>query len=198
MVSITYPNAEVGPRVTYSLPNTGFQCPSEDEMARLLRLTDAGAPWLGLAASTGLDEFGRAFRAVGYMYRRAEPDTKRSFSHFLDAANLMLQQRQGGADVSATALLAAILAHADVPWRRADRGCGQLLEVALDIHHGRPCVNNWRGLLTGERSLLPSLPPRGDRAQRAEAQRQVSFYQKTPSGDFRRMADSENMWSRSS
>jgi hypothetical protein len=197
MVSITYPNAEVGPRVTYSLPNTGFQCPSEDEMARLLRLTDAGAPWLGLAASTGLDEFGRAFRAVGYMYRRAEPDTKHSFSHFLDAANLMLQQRQGGADVSATALLAAIVAHADVPLRRADRGCGQLLEVALDVHHGLPCVNNWRGLLTGERNLLPSLPPRGDRAAISAAQRQVSFFKQTPDGEFRPVGASESLWSRS-
>jgi hypothetical protein len=195
MVTVSYPR-EAGVRVTYSLPATGFECPSEVEMGRLMRVVDAGAPWLGLAA-VGLDEFGRAFRAVGYMYRRAEPDTSHAFSYFIDAANDTLQQRQGGADVSAIALLAAIVAHADVPWRRADRGCGQLLEVALDVHHGLPCVNNWRGLLTGERNLLPGLPPRGDRAAIAAAQRQVSFFKQTPDGEFRPVGASESLWSRS-
>jgi hypothetical protein len=188
--------SDVGVSVTYALPSTGFQRPSEDEMGRLMRLVDAGAPWLGLAASTGLDEFGRAFRAVGYMYRRAEPDTKHSFSHFLDSANDMLQQRKGGADVSATALLGAIIGHADIPYRRADRGCGQLLEIGLDRYHGLPCQNHWRGLLAGERNLLPSLPPRGGRAAIAAAQRQVTFFKQSPSGEYRPVGANESLWSR--
>jgi hypothetical protein len=188
---------EAGVSVTYALPSTGYIAPTEDQAARLLRIVDAACPWLALAASTDLAEFRRAFNATGYMYRRAEPDTSHSFSFFIDAANDMLEQRNGGASVSAIALLGAIVAHTDVPWRRADRGCGRLLEVGLDIHHGLPCQNHWRGLLTGERSLPPSLPPRGDRAQIAAAQRQVSFHKQQPDGSYRRIADNEPLWSRS-
>src|ERR1700722_9684436 len=187
--------SDVGVRVTYSLPATGFQCPSEDEMGRLMRLADAGAPWLGLSA-VDLDEFGRAFRAVGLMFRKSEPDTAHAFSYFVDAANDTLQQRNGGASVGAAAVLGAILASADIPWRRAVPGAGQLLEVGLDIHHGRQALPHWRGLLTGERSLLPSLPPRGDRAQIAAAQRQVTFHKQQPDGSYRRIADNEPLWSR--
>jgi hypothetical protein len=162
-----------------------------------MRLVDAGAPWLGLAASTDLAEFGRAFRAIGLMFRKSEPDTSHAFSFFVDAANDTLQQRNGGASVSAAAVLGAILASADIPWRRAIPGAGQLLEVGLDIHHGRQAVPHWRGLLTGERSLPVSLPPRGDRAQIAAAQRQVSFHKQQPDGSYLRIADNEPLWSRS-
>jgi hypothetical protein len=196
MVSVTYPSREAGVSVTYSLPATGFQCPSEDEMGRLMRLTDADAPWLGLSASMDIDEFGRAFRAVGLMFRKSEPDTSHAFSYFVDAANDTLQQRNGGASVSAAAVLGAILASADIPWRRAVPGAVQLLEVGLDIHHGRQALPHWRGLLTGERNLLPSLPPRGDRAQIAAAQNQVSFFKQSPSGEFRPVAADESLWSR--
>jgi hypothetical protein len=197
MVSITYPSREAGVSVTYALPNTGYVAPTEDQAARLLRIVDAACPWLALAASTDLAEFRRAFNATGLMFRRSEPDTRHSFSHFIDAANDMLAQRNGGAEVSATALLAAIIGHADTPYRRADRGCGQLLEVALDIHHGLPCTNAWRGLLTGERNLLPSLPPRGNRAAAADAGRQISFHQQQADGSYRRLGDNEPLWSRS-
>jgi hypothetical protein len=183
--------------VTYSLPATGYQPPTAEEAAKLMRIVDAGAPWLALAATTNLAEFRRAFTAIGLMFRKSEPDTTHAFSHFIDAANDMLSQRWSAESVSATAVLGAILASGDICWRRADRGCGQLLEVGLDVHHGRQALPNWRGLLTGERNLLASLPPRGDRAQRAEAQRQVSFYQKTPSGEMRALRPDEPLWSRS-
>jgi hypothetical protein len=195
-VSITYQSPEAGVSVTYRLPNTGFCNCTEDEARKLMRIVDAGTPWLGLAATTDLAEFGRAFRAIGLMFRKSEPDTSHAFSYFVDAANDTLQQRNGGASVSAAAVLGAILASADIPWRRAVPGAGQLLEVGLDIHHGRQAVPHWRGLLTGERSLPVSLPPRGDRAQIAAAQRQVSFHKQQPDGSYRRIADNEPLWSR--
>jgi hypothetical protein len=96
MVSITYPSREAGVSITYALPSTGYIAPTEDQAARLLRIVDAACPWLALAASTDLAEFRRAFNATGLMFRRSEPDTRHSFSHFIDAANDMLAQRNWG------------------------------------------------------------------------------------------------------
>ena len=194
MVSISYPR-EAGVSVTYALPNTGYIAPTEDRAVRLMRIVDKGAPWLGLAASTDLAEFRRAFAAVGYMYRRSEPDTSRLFSYFIDAANDMLQQRNGGASVSATAVLGAILGSGDICWRKADRRCGQLLEIGLNPFHGRQALPAWRDLIEGRASLLPSLPPRGNRAAAADAGRQISFHQQQADGSYRRIADNEPLWS---
>jgi hypothetical protein len=148
-----------------------------------------------IGRETDVDEFGRAFRAIGLMFRKSEPDTSHLFSFFVDAANDTLQQRNGGASVGAAAVLGAILASADIPWRRAVPGAGQLLEVGLNIHHGRQALPHWRDLLTGERSLPVSLPPRGDRAQIA-AQGQVTFFKQSPSGEYRPVGANESLWSK--
>jgi hypothetical protein len=196
MVSITHPSPEAGVRVTYHLPNTGFCNCTEDEAGKLLRIVDAGAPWLDLKAATGLPEFRRALLAVGLMFRTAEPVSKYAAGHFLEAANAMLLERLGSCSVGGVAFLGAIFAHGDVCYRLANPKLGQLFEVGLNQYHGHQCENAWRGLLTGARNLLPPTAPRADRARLAE-QSSVSFYRQNPDGSHRQLRDNEPLWSRS-
>jgi hypothetical protein len=195
-VSITYPSPdEAGVSVTYHLPNTGFCNCTEDDARKLMRIVDAGCPWLALNATTGLSEFGRAFTAVGLMFRTAEPVSKYAAGHFLDAANAMLLERLGSCSVGGVAFVGAVFAHGDIRYRLANPKLGQMLEIGLDQYHGRQCENSWRGLLTGERNLLPPTAPRADRAQLAEKST-VSFHKQQPDGSYRRIADNEPLWSR--
>jgi hypothetical protein len=102
-----------------------------------MRIVDAACPWLTLVSSVDLSEFRYALSAPGLMYRRSEPDSSRAFHYFLDGANEMLSTRWGASSVSGCALLGAILAHADIPWPRANAAVGQMLEVGLDLYNGR-------------------------------------------------------------
>jgi hypothetical protein len=194
-VSITYPSPEAGVSITYHLPNTGFCNCTEDEAAKLLRIVDAGAPWLALKATTGLSEFRRAFTAVGLMFRTAEPVSKYAAGHFLDAANAMLLERLGSCSVDGVAFLGAIFAHGDICYRLANPKLGQLLELGLHQYHGRQCENSWRGLLTGARNLLPPTAPRSDRAHLA-GRSSVSFYKQGADGAMRALRPEESLWSR--
>src|SRR6202042_1125355 len=107
--------------VTQSWPRTGYYPPDAKEAAALARIVDAAYPDIGLIASTDLSEFRRGLSAVGYMFRPAEPVSKYSFIHFVDAANDLLTEHLHGSSVSGTAVFGAMLAHADIPWRKADR-----------------------------------------------------------------------------
>lgn len=180
-------------QIIHSLPSTGFYPPTADEAGRLLRIVAAAHPWLRLVESVELREFRLAMRASGLMYRVAEPVSKYPFSHYVDSANDMLQSRWGAPSISGNAMMGAILAHNDIPWRRHNPSVGQLLEVGLDVHSGRQCENRWRDLLTGERTLLEPVPARRDFVERATAGRSVSYRVRTVSGE-RPLADTEPLW----
>jgi hypothetical protein len=68
-------------------------------------------------------------------------------------------QRLGLCAVEGPAVLAAILAHGDIPWRAHNQRAGQPLEVGIDPYSGTRCSNRWRAVLAGE-PLLPALPSR--------------------------------------
>ena len=61
--------------------------------------------------------------------------------------------------VDGRAVMAAIIAHNDIPYRLGDRRVGQPLEVGLDPHSGIRCSNAWKDILAG-RPLKAPLPPR--------------------------------------
>lgn len=148
--------------ITTALPSTGFEQPSGEQVLALMRVVYGAQPALRESAETVDDfemEFGRAFVAVGYAFRLSEPSTSRYFHSFVDDANTLLRTYWTAKPVSGTALLAAVIAHGDVPWRPANRAVGQLLEVGLDPHAGVRCSNAWRQILEG-RPLRAPLPPR--------------------------------------
>lgn len=82
------------------------------------------------------------------------------FSH-VDDVNAALRRRWGmSSSVDARAVLAAIIAHNDVPYRLSDNRLGQPLEVGLNPFSGDArCSNAWRDVLAG-RPLKAPLPPR--------------------------------------
>jgi len=124
---------------------------ADKELAALLKIVEASRP----ESKTGLAEFKRAFVAVGFQFRQASPNASKYFHTHIAALNEFLAGSLGWEPVSGYAAFAAIVAHNDVSWRAADARIGQMLEVALDPHSGRPCANAWRGLLAGE----PLRPP---------------------------------------
>ena len=148
-----------------------------------------------LCETTDLPEFARGFIACGYMFRTEEPSKSLAFSYFLDCANAFLSERWGIESVSGSAFLAGIIAHNDVARREANPALGQVLEVGLDPHSGRPCssTNAWRSLVDGSRPLKPALPP-AERLRRAQAAPPVRIFQKTPDGQLRRVGDDESLW----
>jgi hypothetical protein len=183
--------------VSYSLPGTGFFPPDAKQANALARIVDAAFPDVGLIRSTDLPEFSRALSAVGYMYRTAEPVSKYSFIHFVDAANDLLTEHLHGSSVSGTAVFGAVLAHADICWRKADRSLGQMLEVGLDLYQGRMCENAWRGLLTGERNLMTPTPPRDAYVAQAGKGQKTTFWRQDENGKMRSLRPDEPMWSKS-
>jgi hypothetical protein len=68
------------------------------------------------------------------------------------------------------------------------------LELGLDQYHGRQCENSWRGLLSGQRNLLPPTAPRSDRALAERSS--VSFYKQGADGTMRALRPDESLWSR--
>jgi hypothetical protein len=183
--------------ITYSLPNTGYAPPSKDEARRLWHIVDAAYPDLGLIASVDEQEFRRAFSAVGLMYRRDTPDERHALTYFLDSANELISQHLKGSSVSGCALLGAVHAHCDIPWRKPDRSLGQLLEIGLDPYVGRRSENHWRGLLDGTRNLMQPTPPRSEFVQRAgQGQQKATFWRRGESGEARAIRPDEPLRSR--
>jgi hypothetical protein len=74
-----------------------------------------------------------------------------------------------------------------------------LLAVGLVSDRGGARCNPGRGqaIAAGQANLLSPTPPRMGRVEAANAGRQISFYQETQTGGYRKMGDNENMWSRS-
>jgi hypothetical protein len=176
-------------------PATHRRAPTKP--AKLARIVDAAHPWIGLIENSDPEEFQRAFAAAGYMFRTAEPVSKYAFTHFLDEGNVLLRERMGASSVGAPAFLGAVLAHGDVCWRKADPGLGQLLELGLDIHQGQRCSHAWRGILTGERNLLPPTSPRQafvDRSVRGVPQ--ATFWTQGQNS-MRQIERGDPLWSRS-
>jgi hypothetical protein len=183
--------------ITYSIPRTGYSPPDTQEAGRLLKIVDAGAPWLKLAANVEVDEFRRAMAASGLMFRASEPVTKYAFGHFVDAANELVMTHGRGGSIGGVAFLGSVLAHADVCWRRADGSVGQMLEVGLDVYAGRGCQNAWRGLLTGERNIMAPMPPRSEFVHRAaKGVPQATFWTQGENG-MRQIERGDPLWSRS-
>jgi hypothetical protein len=183
--------------ITYSSPNTGYSAPDTQEAGRLLKIVDAACPWINLRENVEIDEFRRALASVGLMFRTAEPVSKFAFGHFVDAANELVATHGRGGEVGGVALMGAVLGHGDVCWRQADASLGQLLELGLDRHSGRQCSNAWRGLLTGERNIMPPTPPRGELVDRAaKGQPAATFWKRDDGGALRSVAPDERLWRR--
>jgi hypothetical protein len=159
--------------ISYLPRATNFVQATSKEAAAIARIVDAAHPWLGLIASTDLPEFQRAFTAVGFMWRTDAPNSKHYFHHFIDAAADMLRDRWGAESVSGTALLGAVIGHADIVWMRAEPRAGVVLAVGLDLNAGKPCSNRWREVIEGRANLLPPIVPLAQR-EAAAAARSVS------------------------
>ena len=142
--------------ITQSLPSTNYEHPSDDQMdalaARIRREGDVGGAF-------GDAEFSRAFVAAGYVFRLADTNRRLAFWQHLENANEFLGSL-GFAGISGPAYLAGILAHNDIPVRRANGAYGQLLEVGISPYGpGAPCRNSWKSVLAGS-PLTSELPPR--------------------------------------
>jgi hypothetical protein len=165
MTTITELSAQAGrPTITELSADLGFEAPTEREFKALMRIVQAAhAATRKFVEET--DEAERqlwlAFAAVGHLWRRREPDTTRYFGSHVDDVNAVLRRRWGiTTSVDARAVLAAIIAHNDVPYRLGDNKVGQPLEAGLNAFCGDArCSNAWRDVLAG-RPLKAPLPPR--------------------------------------
>jgi hypothetical protein len=187
--------------VTVQPASTGYQPPSRDQLRALRRITLSvypklaeGAPADELAAER---EWLCAFWAQGQFFR-SEPNEREAFVSILDVANAKLSQH-GCQSVGANAFIAACWAAGDVPIRLANGRVGQLPAIGLvSDRQGLRCnPGRWQAIAAGQGNLLSPTPPRMGRVEAANAGRQISFYQETQTGDYRRMGDNENMWGRS-
>jgi hypothetical protein len=144
-------------------PSSAFQMATEDELRKLAERVFDGHEGLRKEAAESSNffrDFSAAFRAVGVMRRTDAPDAKRYFDAHIDDVNVVLGELgERGRRVDGVAVLTAILAHGDIPWRRHDRAIGQPLEVGLNRWIGRACSNHWRDVLRGAQLLVP-LPSR--------------------------------------
>jgi hypothetical protein len=168
--------------ITTAMPSTNFQVPTDAQL-RLLLKTVLGAhegfrPYV--EGTEGAEaEFGRAFTALGFTFRTAEPVTTRFFVAHLDDCNDLLHRHWSAAPVSAAAFMLGVYAHGDAPVRLADPKVGQLTELGLDPDHEIPCSNAWRQILEG-RPLKAPLPPRREFRERAEPTPVRVFRQERP------------------
>jgi hypothetical protein len=158
-------------RITTMLPSTGFERPSADELRELLRRVRAEHELPAISES----EFARAFWATGFQFRLAEPDASLHFYTHVGHCNDFLAQYRYG-EIDGAAALAAVIAHSDFPYRLADRGKGQLLEIGMNPYSGAKCTNAWRGVLRGE-PLREPLPPKGIARRPADSIPKPKFYQ---------------------
>ena len=175
----------------------GVAMPSDAELERLLAIVTETVdfPRLDSPSRNDLDEFRRAFYAVGRLGRLAEPDAGRDFVSSLDDANMILRSRHLS-DVNGDVLLAACLAWGDVRWRGSDKNLGQMLEVALaKPNTGTPARPVWREILTGRADVLPPLPPRGMRSSGASYPTpNVKIYREDSDGQMRESEPIAPLW----
>jgi hypothetical protein len=174
----------------------GVSMPSDDELERLLAIvTDAvDFPRLDSPSREILDEFRRAFYAVGRLGRLAEPDAGRDFVSSLDDANMILRSRHLS-DVNGDVLLAACLAWGDLRWRGSDKNLGQMLECALaKPNTGTPARPVWREILARRADVLPPLPPRGMRSSAAYPTPNVKIYREGSDGQMRESEPLAPLW----
>ena len=139
----------------------GVAMPTDAELAKLLDIVLAAHPG---DFRHNLEEFRRAFYAVGRLGRLGEPSDDRYFVSMVDDANEILRARRLES-ANGDMFCAAVLAWGDVCWREADASVGQPLELGLaKIYQGTPARPVWRDILSGAANLPPPLPPRNMRA----------------------------------
>src|SRR5271165_4867835 len=119
-------------RIVESPADTGYLSPNAETMADLLRIVK-GNPWIDLSA-VGLGSFSRAILFVGRCFRLEEPTTKYYLSGWVDLANNYLD-KYNLETIAGDALIAAVIAASDVPYRLPDR-YGQVAELGLDQYRG--------------------------------------------------------------
>lgn len=163
-------------RITTLLPSTGFERPTGAELRALLKIvrTEHELPPIGEG------EFARAFWAVGFQFRLAEPDTSLHFQSHVDHCNNLLSRYNHG-ETDGAAVLAAIVAHSDIPYRLADRAKGQLLEIGMNPFSGIGCANTWRAVLAGQPPMTP-LPPKPIPLRPVNSVPRPRFYQEDGNG----------------
>jgi len=143
-------------RITESLPATGFALPTAAEVIQLAGIIRRQCGWIHPFDN---DSFGRAFWAIGHQFRLRDTDRRVMFHTHVARVNELLASRDLPA-VGGPSVLASVVAHGDVFYRRHNGRFGQLLEVALShVGPGASCANAWRGVLRGE-ALKCELPPR--------------------------------------
>ena len=127
--------------------DTGYLHPHAEALSELLRIVQ-GNPWVDLSAVRE-GPFGRAMQFVGHCFRLDQPTAKYYLSGWVDHCNAYLDRCGLLADVEGDALLAAVIAQSDVPYRLADFGrYGQPVELGIDMYVGRKTSNAWRLLKT--------------------------------------------------
>jgi hypothetical protein len=175
--------------ITYAAPDTRFEMPDAKQCAALLAIVEAAHPeW---RIKIDIYEFKLALIALAGMWRLDAPSTQHGFEHFLDHANLALQERHIGT-VNAPTFLAAVIAE-QIPRRTRDASVGQMAEFALSVYSGLPHRNAWRGLLRGD-ALRPPLPAR-EAYRRAAVPSNVKIFQEDRAGLMREVdGGSYDMW----
>ena len=166
----------------------GFEAPTERQFKQLMSIVCAAHPPTRKFADETEDadrELWHAFAAIGYLWRLDAPDTSRYFQSHVDDVNSVLKSRWMARQVDGRAVMAAIIAHNDIPYRPADRKVGQPLEVALDPHAGFKCSNAWRAVLQGAPIRSP-LPPREIFRQSA-APSPIRVFQENRFGQFQQV-----------
>jgi hypothetical protein len=139
----------------------GVIMPSDAELSRLLDIVLSAHP---NECRNAPKEFKRAFYSVGRLGRLSEPSSDRYYASSLDDANEVLRAHRLE-DINGDLLWAAALAWGDICWRGGDKALGQLSEIGLArIGQGVAAKPMWRKILSGEASLVTSLPPRNVRA----------------------------------
>jgi hypothetical protein len=173
-----------------NVASTSFTMPDHDELARLIEIVREAEPDLRFDD----DEFRRAFWACGQMWRTDSLSRERYFVSFVDDGSDLLRMRRQSS-ISGASFLAAIIAHGDVFWQRADPGLGVVLSAALDKNHGRPCSNRWRDIVAGDASLLEPIYPAGQRAGSSTyPHRGVTIYREGPDGSMCEVDPNTNSW----
>jgi hypothetical protein len=196
MTTITELSAQAGRPTIRELPvDLGFEAPTERQFKALMKIVQAAhAPTRKFADET--EDAGRqlwhAFAALGYLWRRATPDTSRYFDSHVDDVNAVLRSRWMATAVDGRAVMAAIIAHNDIPYRPGDRTVGQPLEVALNPHAGFKCSNSWRAVLQGA-PLRSPLPPREIFRQSA-APSPIRVFQEERFGQFQQVGADTDLY----
>ena len=156
------PKREEGVRIFEPLPGAPSDLPNDVELRQLVNIVLAGYP--ELAPGSGLDEqdefrrsFVGAFTWLCWQGRAEKPDSSRYLSHWIDTANDHLRRAGRIGDVGGASLLAASVAHADVPFVLADRRRGIVAALGLKVGAaGKPYRGAWRGVLANGRCPEPA------------------------------------------